>query len=1022
MAKVGILYDNISGNTGDVAIGLSVKKILREIGVEFDELVPGNFNPNDYETIIIGGGHLIRPSPDFFYDKFKVPGKHILNAVGILDSPDDLHYLNDYKYVTVRTSWDKERLSYLEKDVHVIPCTTMLLEDLKDIPLTPKSPSLGIHLFSNIFNEDEEKQFVDWASSLPFTVYLIPITHYKQDYIYLGRLGSMIKNSVLLPIMKPLEIFTFIGRLDYFISCSLHGGIFSYIHNVPFILFNYNEKMFFFMKDRELQQYTFTNYQSMRMSFDDLLSDTPDYSEKISKDLDLLKLHVQFLKQILPSGEMSQEKTTDLVVQTNHQIHLLQSQARNHETKLRQYEAKAQEAEKMSADQGIQIMALTSRTQALDQSLIERDCQIAAMSDQIKHAKALAEALNSEIAEMRRSVIWQLTMRFHSAFIERALPHATRRRSMYNRCLIKSRILVNDGPKLLKKQFYKITSNKNIDKDDSEEHLSKFDPSQDELSIMREECKSFKYRPKISIIIPVWNTEEKWLDSAINSVLSQAYENWELCIVDDASTMHDIKGILETYSKKDERIKVKFLDKNLGISGASNEAMSFATGEFIGFLDHDDKLISSALYQIVKHLNDNLSTDFIYSDEVIMAEDGKPIYALFRPDFSLDFLLSHCYIVHFVVIRSEIIKKINGFRKEFDVSQDYDLFLRVLSETRNVYHIPNILYKWRQHCSSTGHTLQQKVMDLSMKAIKDFLDRECVVGEVHGGEHFNFFRTKRKIIGCPKVTIIIPTKDKVDLLRKCIESIENNTSYKNYEVIIIDNQSHENETKIYLDDLPKKYDNYSVIKFEEKFNYSKMNNFAVRYSKGIHLLFLNNDVEVKSSEWIEALLEHSQRQEVACVGAKLLYPDNKIQHVGVAVGFFGCAEHIYKFADSNDIGYMGQFISIRNCSAVTAACMMVKRDVFDELNGFDENMKVGFGDTDFCMRAVEKGYLNVFTPYAELYHYESATRGKSVIDPHPEDSIYFKSRWHEFILKGDPYYNPNLPKRDFDITPCVEFK
>jgi hypothetical protein len=340
MAKVGILYDNISGNTGDVAIGLSVKKILREIGVEFDELVPGNFNPNDYETIIIGGGHLIRPSPDFFYDKFKVPGKHILNAVGILDSPDDLHYLNDYKYVTARTSWDKEKLSYLERDVNVIPCTTMLLEDLKDFSLTPKNPSLGIHLVPNIFNEDEEKKFVNWASSLPFTLYFIPITHYNRDYIYLGHLSSKIKNSVLLPLMKPLEIFTFIGKLDYFISCSLHGGIFSYIHNVPFILFNYNEKMFYFMKDRELQQYTFTNYQGMRVSFDNLLRDSQVYSEKISKDLDLLKRYTQYLKEILPSGGLNQVVATDYMIQTNHQIHNLQSQARTYETKLRQYEDK----------------------------------------------------------------------------------------------------------------------------------------------------------------------------------------------------------------------------------------------------------------------------------------------------------------------------------------------------------------------------------------------------------------------------------------------------------------------------------------------------------------------------------------------------------------------------------------------------------------------------------------------------------------------------------------------------------
>lgn len=467
MAKVGILYDNISGNTGDVAIGLSVKKILRDIGVEFDELVPGNFNPNDYETIIIGGGHLIRPSPDFFYDKFKVPGKHVLNAIGILDSPDDLHYLNDYKYVTVRSSWDKERLSYLEQDVHVIPCTTMLLEDLEDFSLTPKSPSLGIHLLPNIFNEDEEKQFVDWVSSLPFTVYLIPITHYNRDYIYLGHLSSKIKNSVLLPLMKPLEIFTFIGKLDYFIGCSLHGGIFSYVHNVPFILFNYNEKMFFFMKDRGLQQYTFTNYQGIRASFDSILSDSPDYSEKISKDLDLLKHHVQYLKQILPSGGLSRERSTDNSVQTNHQIHLLQSQARGHETRLRQYETNTftligqlQETNHILSDRDNQIDALNGRLQellnqerAMEEAVAERDSQIAADIEHIQQANSHITTLENEIAQMQKSVVWQITMGFHNNFIERVLPNGSRRRGWYDLGLKGTRILVTQGPRQVLFQF-----------------------------------------------------------------------------------------------------------------------------------------------------------------------------------------------------------------------------------------------------------------------------------------------------------------------------------------------------------------------------------------------------------------------------------------------------------------------------------------------------------------------------------------------------------------------------------------
>ena len=604
-------------------------------------------------------------------------------------------------------------------------------------------------------------------------------------------------------------------------------------------------------------------------------------------------------------------------------------------------------------------------------------------------------------------------MKFNNCFLERVLPFETRRRRLYDLSLRQSRVILNEGLNSFLINLYKYAECTLTDKINYKKKFQKIEPSAEDLERMRNDCKSFKNKPKISIILPVWNTNEKWLKQAIDSVINQVYDNWELCIVDDGSNKVYIKEILNTYSENDNRIKVKILGKNLGISGASNEALSMVTGEFTGFLDHDDLLVSSALYEVVKLLEKNPEVvDFVYSDELFMDENNRPKGAFYRPDFSLDYLLSHCYIVHFVVIRSSIIHKIKGFRNEFSVSQDYDLFLRVISETRRIRHIPKILYKWRQAKSSAGHLFESRVMDLGKKAIQDFLERENIEAEVFDGLNFNFFRVRRKIIDYPKITIIIPTKDRVDLLRQCIESIENKTIYKNYEVIVVDNRSKEIETAEYLSELQVKYDNYKVIKFDESFNYSRLNNFAAKYAKGDHLLFLNNDVEVISPGWLEALLEHSQRDEVGCVGAKLIYPDRRIQHVGVVIGFCGSAEHIYKFGNSNDIGYMGQFISIRNYSAVTAACMMIRKKVFEELNGFDKNLKVGFGDSDFCLRALEKGYLNVFTPYAELYHYESATRGKTFKgDSHPDDSLYFINRWREIINEGDPYYNPNLPKK-----------
>lgn len=612
----------------------------------------------------------------------------------------------------------------------------------------------------------------------------------------------------------------------------------------------------------------------------------------------------------------------------------------------------------------------------------------------------------------------KIIARCHEYLVDLLFAPGTGRRGIYELAARSSHIIAEDGMQSFaeRSQIYmrrKLSQKKNPPKE----------PSGKELEDMRIQCASFEYRPKISIITPVLNTREEWLRSSIESVLHQIYDNWELCIADDGSDQPHIRETLNCYQQKDARIKVKYLNENQGVSGASNEALAMASGEFIGFLDHDDQLLPNALYEVVLMLNRNASADFIYSDEILISKRGKPVFAYFRPDFSLDYMLSHCYIVHFVVIRASILKKIGGFRAEFTVSQDYDLFLRVLSQTRNVLHIPKILYKWRQYESSTGHLLKERVMESSRRALQDFADREGIKGVVWGTKNFNFFRLKRDILDRPKISIIIPTKDRIDLLRRCIESIQNRSSYDNYEIIIVDNMSQEEETAAYLDGLGKSYENCRIIKFNEKFNYSKLNNYAAEFARGEHLLFLNNDIEVLNSDWLEAMLEQSQRDEIGCVGAKLLYPDRKIQHVGVVVGWGGRAEHIYKWLHSNDIGYMGHFVSIRNYSAVTAACMMLRKSIFNEVGGFDERFEIGFGDVDLCLRVRELGYENLFTPYAELLHYESATRGRSFsFDPHPNDTKRFIERWQEYIKGGDPYYNPNLPLDSYDILPFVSWR
>ena len=541
--------------------------------------------------------------------------------------------------------------------------------------------------------------------------------------------------------------------------------------------------------------------------------------------------------------------------------------------------------------------------------------------------------------------------------------------------------------------------------------------SKNDIREIKEQIKKLKYRPKISIIMPVYNVEKNWLKKAVKSVFDQIYKNWELCIVDDASTEKHIKRILSKYIKN-EKVKMKFLKKNIGISGASHEALSLATGEFVGFLDDDDELSIDALFEIVKLLNNSPHADLIYSDEDKLNSEGKRVEPFFKPDWSPDLLLSYNYICHFSVYRRKIINEIEGFRKGFEGSQDYDLLLRFTEKTDEIFHIPKILYHWRKLEGSTASTHKEKIAHIenSIKAIQDAMNRRRIEGVVEKGINFNQFesyRVRRKLRNTPLVSIIIPTKDMVSFLQKNLKSIEEKTEYNNYEIIIIDNQSMKKETRAFFSAVSKT-GNINVIKYKDEYNFSKINNFAVSQAKGSHILFLNNDTEVISSGWMTSMLEHSMREEVGAVGAKLVYPDNTIQHAGTILGLGGVAAHSHKNYSVNSNGYFGSLNTIRNYSAVTAACMMTRKRVFEEVGGFNEkDLPVAFNDVDLCLRMREKGYLIVYTPYAVLYHYESKSRG---YDLNPNEILFMKNKWNK-ILPSDPYYNPNLTldSEDFRI-------
>ncbi|MBN2223387.1 MAG: glycosyltransferase [Deltaproteobacteria bacterium] len=533
---------------------------------------------------------------------------------------------------------------------------------------------------------------------------------------------------------------------------------------------------------------------------------------------------------------------------------------------------------------------------------------------------------------------------------------------------------------------------------------------------IQNEIRDFNYKPLITILMPVYKAKPRWLIAAIESVRRQFYENWELCVVDDASGENRIKRILGKYAIKDRRIRTSFLDTNAGIAGASNEALSISTGDFVGLLDQDDELTPDALYESVKAINET-GNDLFYSDEDHIVKNGQYAKPFYKPDYSPDYILSQNYICHFVICRKSIIKEIDGFRKGFEGSQDHDLILRVLEKTNNAYHIPKILYHWRKHPESTSENPDSRpfVWEAGRRAVEEALKRRNIRGEVYFGKEFGTYRVKREIIGSPLVSIVIPFRDKPEFLKRCLDSILDKSSYAHYEIVGINNGSCLDETKDLMDSYGRLDQRICFSTYDAPFNYSAINNYGVKLAKGVHIVMLNNDTEIITPDWIEALLEHSQRPEVGVVGAKLYYPDNTIQHAGVVIGYgAGVAGHSHYHYDRDSAGYFSRLNVIHNLSAVTGALMMIEKGLFEKSGGLNEiDFTVALNDIDLCVRLLKKGYLNVFTPYCEAYHYESISRGYDRDAPEKQDRYskeaeVFKEMHKEILDRGDPYYNHNL--------------
>ncbi len=543
---------------------------------------------------------------------------------------------------------------------------------------------------------------------------------------------------------------------------------------------------------------------------------------------------------------------------------------------------------------------------------------------------------------------------------------------------------------------------------------------------LKQEQTMFQKKIKFSILVPLYNTPLKFLEEMIESVRMQTYKVWELCLADGSDAGHrNVEKYCLSLQKKDARIRYKKLEKNSGISENTNACIEISTGEYIGLFDHDDLLHPSALYEMMCAIEKE-NPDFLYTDEATFEKViTNIITAHFKPDYAVDTLRGNNYICHFSVFKRSLLTEAGWFRKEYDGSQDHDLILRLTAKAKKVYHIPKLLYYWRSHPASVAADINSKTyaIDAGKKAVKDSIEACGEKVTVESSKAFpTIYRLKYKIKGNPLISILIPCKDHAEDTEICIESILQKSTYKNYEILLVDNGSVEKDTMELFEKLAKNK-RIRILHWNHPFNYSEINNYAAKEAGGEYLLLLNNDTEVITPGWMEEMLMYAQRENVGAVGAKLYYGDDTIQHAGIilGMGMDGIAGHAHYRQPKENLGYMGRLYYAQDMSAVTAACMMVKRAVYEKLNGFDEAFEVAYNDVDFCMRLRKEGYLNVFTPYAELYHYESKSRGledtKDKRKRFEKEVKMFKERWKKELEEGDPYFNPNfdLMRDDFAV-------
>ena len=525
----------------------------------------------------------------------------------------------------------------------------------------------------------------------------------------------------------------------------------------------------------------------------------------------------------------------------------------------------------------------------------------------------------------------------------------------------------------------------------------------------------FSYAPKFSVVVPLYHTPAKFLKDLVRSMMYQSYANWELCLVNASPEDVHLTSLLENWAMRDKRIRVIRLEKNLGIAQNTNAGIAASTGEFIAFLDHDDFLEPDALFCYADALNKDKTIDVFYSDEDKTDEYAAHyFYPHFKSDFNIDLLHANNYMCHFLAVRKSLVDTVGGLNEKFDGAQDYDFVLRLTENTKKIYHCPRILYHWRCSNQSTAANQGNKMYAIhaGKAALNAHYKRIGWNARAQEGAVDGWYQTKFTLKEEPLVSILIPNKDHTDDLDVCLNSFFERADYQNYEFIIIENNSVLPETFAYYEKIEKEHDNVKVVYWEAGFNYSAINNFGFKFAKGDYIMLLNNDVELITPDIFQSMLGFCMRPEVGIVGAKLLYNDHTVQHAGVLVGAGGLADHVFKGIHEDDPGYMGRAISSQDVSAVTAACLLVKRSVYEEVGGLEDEFQVAFNDVDFCLKVRKAGYLIVYDADVKLFHYESKSRGMEDTTERfirfGNEMMLLNSKWDILSTFVDPYYNPNL--------------